>query len=277
MQTGKGLPVLMLHGNPTWSFLWRKVATALAGQPLQIVMPDLVGLGLSDKPRDLAFHQLDTHAHLVGSFIDALGLKSVILVGQDWGGPIGLLALAERQGCTAGLVLMNTLAESLRVGGRTPFFHRFSRWPVISDVAFRLLGFPLNALATVQGDPNSISGEVAAAYRWPLARAADRVAPLALARMVPSSADHPSAPGLRRCHAFLNAFSGPTALVWGKRDPILGHSLHRMERVLPRARVTQTRAGHFLQEEVPLEIAAAIRDVAQRAHAARRPQDTTPT
>ncbi|MBS1153279.1 MAG: alpha/beta hydrolase fold protein, partial [Myxococcaceae bacterium] len=74
MEQGQGLPVLMLHGNPSWGFLWRKVATALAGVPLRLVMPDLLGLGLSDKPIDPGVHTLEHHARLIGELVDALGL-----------------------------------------------------------------------------------------------------------------------------------------------------------------------------------------------------------
>ncbi len=280
MEAGQGRPVLLLHGIPTWSFLWRKVAGALAGEPFRLIMLDLVGLGLSDKPRDPSFHQLRTHARLVGEFIETLDLDRLIFVGQDWGGPIGLLALADRPERAAGLVLLNTIVDPPREGARPTFFHRFSRWPVVSDIAFRLLGYPLNVLARVQGDPRSIRGEVARAYRWPLQRIADRVAPLALARIggemlgarpwiVPDAPDHSTIEGLRKCQSFLQAFSGPSAIVWGERDTLLGRKLRRLERLLPQARVTRTQAGHFLQEEVPKEIADAVRDVARRAEQAK--------
>lgn len=276
MEAGQGQPVLLLHGIPTWSFLWRKVAAALQGEPFRLVMPDLVGLGLSDKPRDHFFHQLRTHARIVGQFIETLGLDRLIFVGQDWGGPVGLLALASRPERAAGLVLLNTIADPPREGARPTFFHRFARWPVISDLAFRVLGYPLNVLASAQGDPSSIRGEVARAYWWPLRRVVDRVAPLALARVggeglgarpwtVPSSPEDSTVEGLRKCEAFLRAFSGPSAIVWGERDPILGRKLRRLERLLPDARITRTQAGHFLQEEVPNEIADAVRDVSRRA------------
>jgi haloalkane dehalogenase len=91
---------------------------------------------------------------------------------------------------------------------------------------------------------------------------ADRVAPLALARMVPSSLNHPSVPALNRCQELVAGWTGPAAIVWGDRDPVLGRVRDRIARLLPQATLTRTRAGHFLQEEVPDEIAAAIRTVA---------------
>lgn len=82
-----GRPVLMLHGNPTWGFLWRKVARALAHEKLRLVMPDLVGLGLSDKPRQPAFHQLRTHGQLMAGVIDALRLGDLIVARKIGAGP----------------------------------------------------------------------------------------------------------------------------------------------------------------------------------------------
>jgi haloalkane dehalogenase len=267
MEQGAGRPVLLLHGNPTWGFLWRKVAAALAGEPLRLIMPDLVGLGLSDKPRDPRWHTLERHADALGGLVDALDLEGLILVAQDWGGPIGLRALADRRHRLAGLVLCNTVVGPPRPGFRPTAFHRFAATPVLADVAFRVLGFPLGLLAYAQGDRSSIRGDVARAYRWPLRHLRDRVAPLALARMVPDSLDHPSVPALARCHELVAGWTGPAAIVWGDRDPILGRVRTHLARLLPHAPVTVTQAGHFLQEEVPDAIAAAIRAVARGAGA----------
>jgi cis-3-alkyl-4-acyloxetan-2-one decarboxylase len=271
------LPVLLLHGNPTWGFLWRKVVAELldpAGYDpaLRLVMPDLIGLGFSDKPRNPAVHTLENHARWIGGVIDGVVLapsrpsshERLLYVGHDWGGPIGLRALADRPERLAGLVLLNTAAGPPRPGFRPTKFHRFARSPA-APIAFRLLGFPQRALHTAQGDRDSMRGEVARAYRWPLRGWSRNAAPLALARMVPDSLDHPSVPALERCHELVESFDKPSAIVWGERDPVLGRLLARIERVLPRAEVTRTQAGHFLQEEVPREIAAAIRKVAARA------------
>ena len=258
-----GRPVLMLHGNPTWGFLWRKVARALAREPLRLIMPDLVGLGLSDKPSDASFHALSRHGHVMAALLDALALRDVIFVGQDWGGPIGLLALAERPERLTGLVLMNTVVGPPRPGFKPTPFHRFARVPLLSELVFRGLGFPQTALFGVQGDRRSLRGDLAArAYRYPLRRLRDNVAPLALARMVPDSLEHPSVAALGRSHMLVTDYRGPAELVWGDRDPVLGRVRSHLERLLPHARVTRTEAGHFLQEEVPGPIAEAIRRVA---------------
>ena len=185
-----------------------------------------------------------------------------MFVAHDWGGPIGLRALADRPGRLAGLVVLNTVVGPPRPGFRPTSFHRLARLPIVSTLLFRGLGFPQRALHRVQGDPASIRGEVARAYSFPLRGLARSAAPLALARMVPDSMGHPSVEPLRRCQELVEGFAGPAAIVWGDRDPVLGRVRTWIEKLLPRARVTRTAAGHFLQEEVPAEIAAAVRSVA---------------
>jgi haloalkane dehalogenase len=261
MEWGEGRPVLLQHGNPTWGFLYRKVAAALAGVPLRLVAPDLVGLGFSDKPGSQA-HTLDNHARWIGALLDELKLEDLVFVAHDWGGPIGLRALADRPGLLKGLVVLNTVVSPPRAGFRPSAFHRLARVPIVSTILFRGLGFPQRALHRVQGDRASIRGEVARAYRFPLRGWSRNAGPLALARMVPDSISHPSIEPLRRCQQVVEGFAGPAAVVWGDRDPVLGRIRTWIEKLLPRARVTRTAAGHFLQEEVPAEIAEAIRFVA---------------
>jgi pimeloyl-ACP methyl ester carboxylesterase len=262
-------PVLMVHGNPSWGLLYRKVVAELRerGTRLRLVVPDLIGLGLSSKPRDPAVHTLAAHGAWLGDLIDALALDGMICVVQDWGGPIALAALRDRMDRVAGMVILNTVVGPPKPGFKPTAFHRFARLPVISDAVFKLGGFPQNMMAFAQGDRTSILGKNLLGYVWPLRHIRDRVAPLALARMVPDSADHPSIAELERCQATLTGFTGPVAVVWGDRDPVLGGVIGHLARMLPDAVVTRTTAGHFLQEEVPGPIADAIVAVAARAEA----------
>ena len=251
----------MIHGNPTWSFLWRKVIALLPG--FRCVAPDLLGLGFSDRLPRMEDHSVERHGAAIAELVEALDLRGVILVAQDWGGPIAAQVGARLPERIAGLVLSNTAVIVPR-HPRGTWFHKFARVPGISDLVFRGLGFPQNVLWWIQGDRRSIRGEVARAYRWPLRTWKDRLTPLALARMVPDGPDHVSVPALRRGEAWVRSFTGPVALVWGMADPIMGPALRRHERELPQAAVTRTGAGHFLQEEVPEELAAAVADVASR-------------
>jgi len=259
--------VVMLHGNPTWSFLWRKVIAALPRY--RCVAPDLLGLGLSSILPQITDHSIERHADAIVELLDALKLPRYVLVGQDWGGGLLPSIGARRPEQVAGIVLANTsvLVSALPRGTA---FHRFANLPFVSDLVFRGLGMPQSMLFVAQGDRRSLlGGSAARAYRWPLRRYRDRIAPLALARMVPNGPDHPSVAPLRHGQAWIERFEGPMALVWGTRDPILGRALRRHERAFPQAPVTLTRAGHFLQEQVPGALAAAIEDVVQRATTSR--------
>jgi haloalkane dehalogenase len=262
MESGEGRPVVLLHGNPTWGFLYRKVAQELAGEPLRVIMPDLIGFGFSSRPAKTSDHHLATHAAWFGQLLDALDLTDLVFMGQDWGGAIGTLALAERVERVSGLVLANTVVTPPKAGFKPTAFHRLAQMPV-SDLLFRGLGYPQNNLNLGQGERGNIQGDDARAYKYPLRSWRDRGAVLAMAREVPDSLEHRSVPLLERCQAFVESFDGPAAIVWGDRDPILGRLKNRTARLLPQAPVTSTPAGHFLQEQVPVEIANAIRQVAQ--------------
>ena len=264
METGRGLPVLMVHGNPTWGFLYRKVAMCLQGLGLRLIMPDLIGFGLSDKPRDFGVHTIVNHSRWLGSLIDQLDLDDVILVCQDWGGAIGTHPFTSRQDRLGAMVVLNTVLDAPAPGFRPSAFHRFPHLPLLSDFAFRLLPLPQAALHLAQADKSSIRGNVARAYRYPFRDIRDRVAPLATARMAVDRMDHPSIPALEECAALVRAFDGPKAMVWGRGDSILARALKRTRALLGDPPVTETQAGHFLQEEVPEEIAAAILDVGRQ-------------
>ena len=255
-----GMPVILQHGNPTWCFLWRKVIARLDPERFRCLAPDLLGFGLSGSLRRVSDHTLERHLLAMRGWIESLQLtRGAILVGQDWGGPL-VLGMGMVLPKVSGAVLGNTaVLVPKRPMGTS--FHKFARTPIVSDTVFRLGGFPQNILGRAQGDPSSIAGKVARAYRWPL-RIGRRTGPLGLARMVPSSPEHPSVSPLREIEAWIRAFDGPMALVWGERDPILGRVLRRHVEAFPRATVTPTEAGHFLQEEVPDELARAIEAVA---------------
>lgn len=264
METGRGRPVLMVHGNPTWGYLYRKVAMSLQGQGFRVIMPDLIGFGFSDKPRDFSAHSIANHSRWLGSLIDQLDLRETILVVQDWGGAIGTHPFASRPERLGAMVVLNTVLDAPPANFKATPFHRFSHLPVLSDLAFRALPLPQAALHLAQGDRSSIRGNVARAYRYPFRNIRDRVAPLATARMAVDRMGHPSIPALEECANFVRQFDGPKAMVWGRRDPILARALKRTRALLGDPPVTETQAGHFLQEEVPDEIAAAVRDVNER-------------
>ena len=260
-----GPVVVMVHGNPTWSFLWRKVIASVrrlpGGNALRIVAPDLWGFGLSDKPRTMAEHTVAEHVSTIDAALTGLGIERAIYVGQDWGGPIatGAARLASLRGKEPlGLMFMNTaVLRPARPPRATPF-HHFANMPIVSELAFLGALFPVPILSRAQGDRASIGRREVRAYAFPFARLRDRAGPLGLARMVPNREGHPSLEPLDEIGAWVESWRGPTSLLWGTRDPILGRSLKRHREAMPHATVETTEAGHFLQEEVPDRIAAAV-------------------
>lgn len=257
-ENGQGRTVLMIHGNPTWSFLYRKVFAALQGEPFRAIAPDLIGLGLSDKPRDWKEHSLRRHGEALLQFVERLDLQNIILVVQDWGGPIGAWMASQAPQRVSALLLLNTSLLKPKRFVTTPF-HRFSNLPVVSDVIFRTLRFPVPVMNLTQGDRRSIGLAATRAYLWPLRKYADGAAPLALARMVPNREDHPSVAELVKTDAWFRSFQGPAEMIWGMKDPILARAFAKHRDAMPNAKVTQTAAGHFLQEEIPDMISDAIR------------------
>jgi len=189
---GEGAPILLLHGNPTWSYLWRKVIRLLVRENVRVIAPDLIGLGLSSKPRDPRIHTLDFHADRISTLVKALDIEDITIAGQDWGGPIiSVMAARNRQRIRSAVFSNTAIRVPSHEPRRTPF-HRFSHLPLVSDLVFRVFNFPIPILHMAQGDRGSIGRNERRAYRWPLRAFKDRTAPLALTRLVPLSLDSPT-------------------------------------------------------------------------------------
>ena len=264
MEQGEGQPVVLFHGNPTWGYLYRKVAAELVGEPVRLIMPDMIGLGFSDRPLMNSDHTLANHSRWMSTLIGKLELSDAVAVVQDWGGAIGFLAMKNNPGVFSGLVVMNTAIGGPKPGFKPTMFHRVFSGP-LGGFLSGTLGLPQNRLKFAQGDRDSITGVVQRSYTYPLQKGQGGAsAVLELVKMVPDTMDHPSIPLLEEGGGYVMGFKGPKAIVWGDRDPVLGKLRRRVESQLPDAEVTVTEAGHFLQEEVPTEIASAIRSVIAR-------------
>lgn len=257
LEVGTGFPVFLQHGNPTSGFLYRKVAAELPTDRLRLIMPTLVGLGFSSKI-PASRHTLENHMRWINSVLVQLKLTGLVYVGQDWGGPVGMGALALSPNLLKGAVLMNTGFNAPTEKMELSTIHAAVRSPIIGELILETFASVFDRLPKVQGDPTSISAEAIKLYGRPVLDSGNGKAPLALMRMVPDGPNHPSTEAMRIIEQYVSGLDIPAEIVWGMNDPILGSGLSVMEKNFPKAPVTKTEAGHFLQEEVAVEIAAAL-------------------
>ena len=266
LEVGQGYPVYLQHGNPTTGLLYRKVAALLPLDRVRVIMPTMVGLGYSTKI-PASEHTLDNHMRWMNRVLTTLDLTEAVYAGQDWGGPVGMGALSLAPGVLKGAVVMNTGFRAPREPMDLSRAHALVKTPLVGELVVEALSSVFfTRLAQVQGDPATMSPRVMDLYRRPLEDSGNAKATLALMRMVADGPDHASSPALRHIERYVEGLDIPVELVWGINDPILGRGLPFMQKMFPTAPVTETEAGHFLQEEVPEIIAAALMRIVDKAH-----------
>ncbi len=260
LEVGTGTPVYLQHGNPTNGLLYRKIGKELPTDRMRLIMPTMVGLGFSTKI-PASQHTLENHVRWMNTALRQLDLDGVVYVGQDWGGAVGLGALMRSPELLRGMVLLNTgfMAPKEKFELSRP--HAIAATPIVGEILLENVVSVFDRLHETQGDPASIPPEVAALYARPVRDSGNIKGPLALMRMVPTGPDHPTFPLMSEVEAYAQKLDVPTEIVWGMRDPILARILPAMTAMFPKAPVTETQAGHFLQEEVPTQIADAIERV----------------
>ena len=250
---GSGPVVLMVHGTPTWSFLYRHLIKALSAH-YRCVAPDLLGFGLSDKPAEASYRPAD-QARRLTTLIDTLGLKDLTLVVHDFGGPIGLAHAIERPENVGRLVLFNTWMWSLRDDAR---FARAGRLfgSAIGRFLFQRLSFSTQVLwRRAIADSQRYTPAIHAQYRAALATAADRRVTWHYARELLASSDWYESLWARRDRIAHT----PALLVWGMRDPAFGPALARWRSVFTRAEVVELGGvGHAPTEERGPEVAGIV-------------------
>jgi len=264
---GAGEPLLMLHGNPTWSFLYRRFIQAFAPTH-RVVAPDHLGFGLSDKPGDERAYSIDAHIRNLEGLVEALDLTDVTLVMQDWGGPIGLGMAARRPERIKRLVVINTFGFYPPVDGmdpenlRLPAPLRLMRASGIGDFLVRRLGFfERQAMPTAVGDRRAYRA-VRHAYTGVFCTSADRAGVMAFPRLIPTNTRHPSARiMLQETGPFIERFNGPARIFWGVKDPFFPiEVLHAWKKRLPQAEVTEFPKGrHYIQEDSPDRIISELK------------------
>jgi haloalkane dehalogenase len=255
---GKGRPVVMFHGNPTWSFLYRKVINELKGDFRCIAM-DYPGFGLSERPSGYGYTSAE-HAQVIGKLVDHLDLDGFIVVGQDWGGPIGMTVALERAARVAGMVFANTwywpaqgsLATFSVVMSSPP-----AQWLILHRNSF--VNFIMPRSVATPMDPK-VFRTYQDAQPSPEARLGVAEFPRQIRRARPMLE--------RLANTAPQALAGkPLELVWAMKDPAFGNAavLARWKQDFPSANVTEIAgANHYIQEDAPEAIAAAVRRVDSR-------------
>ena len=247
---GEGAPVLLLHGEPTWSYLWRKVIPQLPGRK---VAPDLIGFGRSDKPEEIDWYSYDRHVESIVRLVEELDLRDIPLVVHDWGGPIGLRFAVEYEERVGRLAILNTGIG----GGRAPSETWLRFRAVVREAGGGLDVGRLVEAGTSQG----LSDETRAAYDGCFPTPESKAGVLAFPELVPTDPEHPNTEPMNRVADALRRWDKPTVIVWGADDRVLPVAIaEALAGTIPGARnlVTIEGASHFLQEDRPDEVAAAI-------------------
>ena len=255
---GQGPPLLLVHGNPTWSFLWRRLVQDLAAD-YRVVAVDHIGCGLSDKPQAYDYCLARHTANLV-SLVERLDLQDATLVAHDWGGPIGLGALLASESRFKRMVLLNT-------GAFPPFFCpwriRVCRWGWVNRWGVRRLNlFARAALRMAVAQPHCMTPAVRAGFLAPYASHADRIAIGRFVQDIPLSDRHRTWSVLASLEAGLRKLRPrPVQLIWGMQDWCFTPAcLERLQAIFPQARVRRIEtAGHYVIEDEPQMVIETVR------------------
>jgi haloalkane dehalogenase len=243
LDEGSGPPVIFLHGEPTWSFLWRNVIPPVRDAGFRCVVPDLVGFGRSDKPIDLDWYSYDRHVSMAATLLGDLDLRGATLAVHDWGGVIGLRLAVEHAARIDRLVILDTGLFN----GRQ---RMTDAWIAFREFVARTEDLPIGMLVrgACKRDPGD---QVVAAYEAPFPDTASKAGARAFPLLIPRAPDAPGAAAGQRVQDALREDRRPTLMLWGDSDNILPLSVG--ERFAASIGRPQPRpiedAGHFLQED----------------------------
>jgi haloalkane dehalogenase len=254
LDEGEGDPIVFFHGEPTWSFLWRKVIPPVRDAGHRCIAPDYAGFGRSDKPTDIAWYTYDRHVELIAALLEELDVRNATAVVHDWGGPIGLRLAVEHRDRFSRIVIMDT-------GPFTGHQRMSENWLRFRDFVRDSEELPVGFLvrAGCKEDPGD---EVIAAYEAPFPNEESKAGARAFPLILPTEPDAPGAEEGKRVAEALREDDRPTLLLWADSDPALPFSVG--ERVSSELNYPAPRkienAGHFLQEDAGAEIGAIIAD-----------------
>jgi haloalkane dehalogenase len=254
---GEGQPVVLFHGEPSWSYLYRKVMHELIGRDYRCIAFDLPGFGRSDKPTDPSWYSYDRHTAAAGALIEELDLHDAVFVVQDWGGPIGLrLGTLEQPERVSRFVAMDT-------GLFTGRQHMSKGWHAFRDFVERTEDLPIGMLVE-NACATRVPAEVIKAYEAPFPTVESKAGARAFPLMLPLKPDDPGAEAGQRVADVLRGDDRPVLLMWGDSDPALPLEPvgRQVQTLFPTAEALTVihDGGHFLQEDQGEEIGALIAD-----------------
>lgn len=251
-----GEVVLMLHGEPSWSYLYRKMIPVVVKAGFRAVAPDLVGFGRSDKPARREDYSYLRHVEWMREWLTRLGLRDINLVCQDWGGLIGLRLVAEHPELFSRVVAANTGLPT----GDFPLGEAFMNWRKFSQEVPEL---PIGRIIQ-SGCLTTLPPEVVAAYEAPFPDESYKEGARIFPSLVPVTPDDPAAEDNRRAWESLRRFDKPFLTAFSDGDPITRGGDRLLQSSIPgaagREHVTIRGAGHFLQEDKGEELAAVVVD-----------------
>jgi haloalkane dehalogenase len=251
---GDGAPVVFVHGEPTWSFLWRKVMRPVLAAGHRCVAPDLAGFGRSDKPVDLDWYSYDRHAAILATLFDELDLRGATVVVHDWGGPIALRVAVEHAERVDRMVILDT-------GLFTGHQRMTEAWVAFRNFVQRTEDLPIGFL--VRGACKTDPGDdVIAAYDAPFPNAASKAGTRAFPLMLPTTPEAPGAAAGQRVLEALRGDERPKLVLWADSDPVLPLETGRRFASALGSEVHHVigDASHFLQEDQGERIGSLIAD-----------------
>jgi haloalkane dehalogenase len=247
-------PVLLLHGEPSWCYLYRKMIPVITRAGLRAVAPDFAGFGRSDKPASRDDYSYQFHVDVMTAFVEGLDLRDVTLACQDWGGLIGLRVAAEHEGRFARIVAANTFLPT----GDDPPGEAFLRWQKFSQEVPEL---PVGRIVN-GGCVTDLPPEVVAAYEAPFPEERYKAGARAFPALVPTRPDDPASGANRKAWEVLRRWEKPFLTAFSDSDPITRGGDHAFQTLVPGTKgqphTTIEGAGHFLQEDKGEELAAVV-------------------
>lgn len=245
-------PVVLMHGEPTWSYLYRHMIPGLVAAGHRVLAPDLVGFGRSDKPTRKGDHRFDRHVGWIVEWLDRLDVERATLFGQDWGGMVGLAALARRPDRFDRVLIANSALPD--GAGRWP--PAFAEWVARSQAMTEL------ACGDFVGDVMGLDADARRGYDAPFPDPSYQAAPLVFPSLAPDSPEHPSHQPMRDAWEVLDRWHKPFLCCFGDDDPVTGAFDSVYIRRVPGAAGQPHRrlpgGRHFIQEQYPDELVAAL-------------------